>query len=62
MTNEQWESVENQLPTGTKILRHYNAFENGEIRIIVKIPGIEYEQRYVAHIERGDDVRLEHRP
>jgi len=40
------EAVEEQLGSGTKILRTYNAAENGELRVIAKIPGIEYEQRY----------------
>lgn len=53
--------VEEQLPEGAKILRTYRAFENGELRIIVQLPGEQYETRYIAHLD-GEDVKLEHRP
>ncbi len=61
MTGAQWKQAEEQLPKGTQIIRAYNAFENGEIRIIVKHPGEQYETRYIVHFD-GDNVRLEHRP
>jgi hypothetical protein len=61
MTEKQWKQVEEQLPTGAKILRTYNAFENGELRIIVQLPGERFETRYIIHFE-GEDVKLEHRP
>ena len=61
MNEKQWNQVEEQLPAGAKILRAYNAFENGELRIIVKLPGAQYETRYIAHFN-GEDVTLEHRP
>ena len=61
MNNRQWQQVEEQLPEGAKILRTYTAFENGETRIIVRLPGAQFETRYIAHFE-GEDVRLEHRP
>ncbi len=61
MNTAQWRQVEDQLPYGTKIIRSYSAFENGETRIIVKLPGEPYETRYIAHID-GETVRLEHRP
>lgn len=61
MTEKQWKQVEEQLPTEAKILRTYNAFENGELRIIVGLPGERFETRYIIHFE-GEDVKLEHRP
>ena len=61
MTEKQWKQVEEQLPTGAKILRTYNAFENGELRIIVQLPGERFETRYIIHFE-GEDVKLEHKP
>ncbi len=61
MNTTQWQQIEAQLPTGAQITRTYTAFENGEIRIIVKLPGAAHETRYVANLE-GDSVRLEHRP
>lgn len=61
MTEKQWKQVEEQLPAGAKILRTYNAFENGELRIIVQLPGERSETRYIIHFE-GEDVKLEHRP
>ncbi len=35
--------------------------ENGELRIIVRLPDELFETRYIAHFE-GEDVKLEHRP
>lgn len=61
MNKKQWKQVEELLPTGAKILRTYRAFENGELRIIVRLPGEQFETRYIAHFE-GEDVKLEHRP
>lgn len=61
MNEKQWKQVEEQLPTGAKILRTYRAFENGELRIIVRLSGEQFETRYIAHFE-GEDVKLEHRP
>ena len=61
MTEKQWKQVEEQLPTGAKILRTYKAFENGELRIVVRPPGARFETRYIIHLE-GEDIKLEHRP
>ena len=61
MNEKQWQQVQAQLPQGAKILRTYNAFENGELRIIVGLPGERFETRYIVHFE-GEDVKLEHRP
>jgi len=61
MDDRQWRQVQEQLPEGAQILRTYRAFENGETRIIVKLPGERFETRYIAHFE-GGNIRLEHRP
>ena len=61
MTEKQWQQVQEQLPADAKILRTYNAFENGELRIIVQLPGERFETRYIIHFE-GEDVKPEHRP
>ena len=61
MNDKQWQQVEEQLPKGTKILRTYNAFENRQLRIIVQLPGEQFETRYIINFE-GEDVKLEHRP
>jgi hypothetical protein len=61
MTAAQWKQAEAQLPTGATITRTYAAFENGETRLAVKLPGVQYETRYIAHLD-GENVRLEHRP
>lgn len=61
MNENQLKQVGEQLPTGAKILRTYRAFENGELRIIVRLPGEQFETRYVAHFE-GEDLKLEYRP
>ena len=61
MNFEQRQKVLEQFPSGTVITKIYNAFENGETRVIVKLPSDNYETRYVAHFE-GENVRLVHRP
>ena len=61
MTDRQWSQVEAQLPEGARITKTYNAFENGELRMAVQIPGAMFETRYIVHFE-GEDVVLEHRP
>ncbi len=61
MNDRQWKQIEEQLPAGAKITKVYSAFENGETRLVVMLPGESYETRYIAHIE-GEDVKLEHRP
>ena len=61
MNDRQWQQAEEQQPAGAKILRTYRAFENGELRIIVQLPGERFETRYIAHFD-GEDVKLEHRP
>jgi len=60
MNSEQWQQAEAQLPEGARITRTYTAFENGELRLVVKLQDGR-ETRYIAHFE-GEDVRLEHRP
>lgn len=61
MTDRQWQQVETQLPKGARITKVYTAFENGGTRLVVMLPGAQYETRYIAHFE-GEDVKLEHRP
>jgi hypothetical protein len=53
--------IMSQLPEGSKILRTYNAFENGELRIIVQLPGSDFETRYVLYedTETGTEVLIE---
>ena len=60
MNAAQWKQAEAQLPEGAKIVRAYNAFENGEIRLVVRLPG-KNETRYIVHFD-GENVKLEHRP
>ena len=61
MNSKHWQQVEEQLPQGAKVTKTYTAFENGETRLAVMLPGAQYETRYIVHFE-GDDVKLEHRP
>ena len=61
MNDKQWQQVEAQLPKGTKILKKYRGFEDGSTRIVVMLPGAQFETRYFVHFE-GEDVRIEHRP
>jgi hypothetical protein len=42
-------------------MKVYNAFENGELRIVVLLPVTDFETRYIVHFE-GEDIKLEHRP
>jgi hypothetical protein len=52
------ELILGQLPEGTKILRMYNAAENGELRVITDEDG---EKRYVVTYEDGIPV-ITHKP
>jgi len=61
MNDRQWEQVKAQLPEGARIVRAYKAAENGEFRIIVKLPAEKQETRYIAHFNI-DKVTIEHRP
>jgi hypothetical protein len=60
MTDKQWESAMAQLPQGATVVRKYTAFENGEVRWVVKLADGS-ETRYVLHFD-GEEPRLEHRP
>lgn len=60
MTDKQWEEIKEKLPAGAKIVKAYRAFENGELRLAVKING-ECETRYIVRFN-GDNIKLEHRP
>jgi hypothetical protein len=50
-----------QLPEGSTIIKKYTAFENGEERVIVKLPGSAFETRYIVYedTETGTDVLIE---
>jgi len=61
MNERQWQQAVEQLPEWAQITKIYNASENGELRIAVRIPGERYETRYVVHFD-GEDVRLVHMP
>ena len=61
MTEKQWQQIKEQLPAGAKILRTYHAFENGELRIIVRLPSERFETRYIVYF-KGKAIKLEHRP
>ena len=55
----EYEMMMEQLPKGTRILRQYNASENGEHRIITDENG---EKRYVVEREENGYPRLIHKP
>ena len=48
MNFEQRQQVLEQLPKGTVITKIYTAFENSETRVIVKLPGENWETRYAV--------------
>ena len=56
-----YDEIMRQLPEGAKILRQYTGFEDGSHRIIVKLPGCEFETRYVVYEDRdtGAEVLIE---
>lgn len=60
MTDRQFKEVHEQLPDGTKVLRAYRALE-GDIRVIVRLPGEERETRYTVRFE-GDYPHIRHMP
>jgi len=60
MTDKQFEQIREQLPAGTEVLRAYRAFE-GDIRVIVRLPGETCETRYTVRFE-GDYPRIQHMP
>ena len=55
----EYEMIMEQLPEGTRILRQYNAAENGEKRIITDENG---EKRYMVEHEENGYPRLIHKP
>jgi hypothetical protein len=61
VNDKQLKQAEAQLPAGARIIRAYKAYENGEIRMVVKLPGSKCETRYIVHFA-GDDIQIEHRP
>jgi hypothetical protein len=59
MNEKLWREIEKQLPQGARILRHYHAAENGDLRVIAKAPADQGESRYVVKFEDGcPHVRL----
>ena len=53
--------IQRQLPEGAKIIRQYTGFEDGAQRVIVKLPGREFETRYIVceDTETGTEVLIE---
>ena len=62
MNWEQRQQVLEQLPAGSKITKIYNAFENGETRVIVKMPGADYETRYAVKFGEDGCPNITHKP
>lgn len=60
MTDSQCEQIQEQLPAGTQVLRAYRAFE-GDIRVIVRLPGETCETRYTVRFE-GDYPHIQNMP
>lgn len=56
-----YDEIERQLPEGATILRQYTGFEDGSQRIIVKLPGSEFETRYIVCKDEatGTEVLIE---
>jgi hypothetical protein len=50
-----------QLPKGTEILRFYRGFESGDLRVIVREPGEDFEKRYTVD-EADGKPKLRHMP
>ena len=50
MNDRQMKQIQEQLPAGARILRAYRAVE-GDIRVIVKLPGEDFETRYTVKFE-----------
>lgn len=53
MTKTQVQQIKEQLPAETRILRTYQAFE-GDIRVIVQLPGGNTETRYTISFDEDD--------
>jgi len=60
MTDKQFDQIREQLPEKTRILRAYRALE-GDIRVIVRLPGETCETRYTVRFE-GDYPHIRHMP
>ena len=61
MTKQNEKQILVQLPEGSRILRAYRATE-GDIRVIVKIPGGPAETRYTVKWDDPDYARIELMP
>ena len=60
MNSKFYNQVLEQIPPGSEVTKIYNGFEDGSLRIVVKLPDGR-ETRYFVHII-GEEVELEHRP
>ena len=56
-----YDEIQRQLPEGATILRQYTGFEDGTHRVIVKLPGRDFETRYIVceDKETGTEVLIE---
>jgi hypothetical protein len=56
-----YDEIMRQLPEGSKIIKQYTGFEDGTHRIIVKLPGSNYETRYIVCEDKttGTEVLIE---
>jgi len=61
MSERNMKQILAQLPEGSRILRAYRAIE-GDIRVIVKIPGGPPETRYTVKWEDPDYAKIELMP
>jgi hypothetical protein len=60
--NEILEAIKTQIPDG-KFVKCYNAAEvPGELRIIVRRQGRQFDDRYVARTRENGDIELVHKP
>jgi len=59
--DEILEAIEDQIPDG-QYVRDYNCAVSGELRIIVRRQGYEYEQKYVAKDRGNGYIELIHQP
>jgi hypothetical protein len=48
MKTMTYDEIVRQLPEGARILRQYTGFEDGNHRVIVKLPGRDHETRYIV--------------
>jgi len=62
MNKKNMKQIQEQLPKGAQILRSYKSFE-GDIRVIVRLPGEKTETRYTVKWDYENDFpRIELMP